>query len=52
MRAGDVIAYPVASDREARNIRRNVSQNGMRNDKAFRVRFDRPNMIMHVVRIR
>ena len=52
MAVGDTIAYPVASDREMRNIRRNVSQNGMRNDKAFRARFDRPNMTMHVVRIR
>ena len=52
MSVGDVIAYPVATDREARNIRRNVSQNGMRNNKGFRVRFDRSTMIMHVVRIR
>lgn len=52
MTAGDAITYPVASDRDARNIRRNVSQNGMRNDKAFKVRFDRSTMTMHVVRIR
>jgi hypothetical protein len=54
MRVGDAIAYPVTADREARNIRRNVSQNGMRNDKAFRVRLDRSTtpMTMHVVRIR
>jgi hypothetical protein len=52
MAVGDTIAYPVTSDRDMRNLRRNVSQNGMRNDKAFRARFDRPNMTMHVVRIR
>ena len=52
MSVGDAIAYPVASEREMRNIRRNVSQNGMRNDKAFRARFDRSTMTMHVVRIR
>jgi len=52
MRVGDASAYPVTTDQEARNIRRNVSQNGMRNDKAFRVRFDRPAMTMHVTRIR
>ena len=52
MSVGDAIAYPVAADRDARNIRRNVSQNGMRNDKAFRVRFDRSTMTMYVQRIR
>jgi hypothetical protein len=52
MAVGDTIAYPVTSDRDMRNIRRNVSQNGMRNDKAFRARFDRSAMTMHVVRIR
>lgn len=52
MSVDDVIAYPVTADRDARNIRRNVSQNGMRNDKAFRVRFDRSTMTMYVQRIR
>ena len=52
MIVGDTITYPVTADRDARNIRRNVSQNGMRNDKAFRVRLDRSAMTMHVERIR
>ena len=41
MSVGDAIAYPVASEREMRNIRRNVSQYSVRSDKGFRCRLDR-----------
>lgn len=54
MKVGDVIVYPVATDREARNIRRNVSQNGRRNNKAFRVKLNRKTTpaTMTVARVR
>jgi hypothetical protein len=49
-----VIICPVYSDREVRNIRRNVSRNGTRNDKSFRVRLNRKTtpMTVRVERVR
>jgi hypothetical protein len=52
MGAGETVAWPITSERETRNIRRNVSQNGVRNDKAFRVKLDREASTMRVTRVR
>lgn len=54
MAVGIVIIRPVYSDREVRNIRRNVSRNGTRNDKSFRVRLNRETtpMTIRVERVR
>jgi len=54
MGAGETVAWPITSERETRNIRRNVSQNGVRNNKAFRVKLDRSTTppTLYVTRIR
>jgi len=54
MDAGETIIWPVSSTAEARNVRRNVSQNGVRNGKAFRVKLHRKATppALHVTRIR
>jgi len=41
MQPGEVITYIMRTDREVRNIRRNVSQYGVRNGKGFRCKLDR-----------
>jgi len=41
MAAGQTIVWQIGSETEARNIRRNVSKNGARNNKSFRCRLDR-----------
>ena len=41
MAEGETVVWPISSAAEARNVRRNVSQNGVRNNKSFRVKLDR-----------
>lgn len=52
MITGQTIVWQIGSETEARNIRRNVSQNGVRNGKSFRVKLDREASTMRVTRIR
>jgi hypothetical protein len=52
MATGQTVIWQIGSETEARNIRRNVSQNGVRNGKSFRVKLDRAASTMRVTRIR
>jgi hypothetical protein len=54
MAEGETIIWPIGSTEEARNVRRNVSQNGVRNGKIFRVKLHRKATppVMHVTRVR
>lgn len=54
MATGQTVIWQLRDMAEARNIRRNVSQNGVRNVKSFRVKLDRSTTppAMHVTRIR
>jgi len=54
MAAGQTIVWQISSAADARNVRRNVSQNGTRNDKSFRVRLDRSTTppTLYVTRLR
>ena len=52
MAIGQTVIWQIGSETEARNIRRNVSQNGVRNNKAFRVKLDRAASTMRVTRVR
>ena len=52
MATGQTVIWQISSATEARNIRRNVSQNGVRNGKSFRVKLDRAASVMHITRIK
>ena len=52
MATGQTVIWQIGSKTEARNIRRNVSQNGVRNGKSFRVKLDRAASTMRVTRVR
>jgi hypothetical protein len=54
MAIGQTVIWQINSAADARNIRRNVSQNGVRNNKAFRVKLDRSTTppTMRVTRLR
>jgi hypothetical protein len=54
MAAGQTIVWQIGSAADARNVRRNVSQHGVRNDKAFRVKLDRSTTppALYVTRLR
>lgn len=54
MAAGATVIWQINSAADARNIRRNVSQNGVRNNKSFRVKLDRSTAppTMRVTRLR
>jgi hypothetical protein len=52
MATGQTVIWQISSAADARNIRRNVSQNGVRNGKSFRVKLDREASTMRVTRIR
>lgn len=54
MAIGQTVIWQINSAADARNIRRNVSQNGVRNNKSFRVKLDRSTAppTMRVTRLR